>query len=366
MHGGRVSSMKSGMSFAEKTARLARERSSRNVGGYQGEGVDPEIAAKLRSMGIESGEPTEHSTVSSPNSSRSPQTLRRRSIAVRPETPPSSAGLTDLAEARGSARGTSEYEPSFRASDAPPEAATREAVTAQVAAQPRARAFGRAPAFPGRDSPWRGGREQLHMVPPGVEAGVKRSDATSALEGMSSPSGSNANGVSRTPHKAPITADPIEPGSGKKAPAPFGAQVRQRREGGILDRLYRAVALGAPPDGTAALAPVEGAESRVTMGRRAAAAGAKGGMGKMGIPAPTLAEQLAALGARNENGAGDGNKTTGPGPVTEAYEGDSDGEGEPSLMARMHAARQRGIVNRTQREGFTAEQTQGRAFAQLM
>ena len=366
MHGGRVPSMKSGMSFAEKTARLARERSSRNVGGYQGEGVDPEIAAKLRSMGIESGEPTEHSTVSSPNSSRSPQTLRRRSIAVRPETPPSSAGLTDLAEARGSARGTSEYEPSFRASDAPPEAATREAVTAQVAAQPRARAFGRAPAFPGRDSPGRGGREQLHMVPPGVEAGVKRSDATSALEGMSSPSGSNVTGVSRTPHKAPITADPIEPGSGKKAPAPFGAQVRQRREGGILDRLYRAVALGAPPDGTAALAPVEGAESRVTMGRRAAAAGAKGGMGKMGIPAPTLAEQLAALGARNENGAGDENKTTGPGPVTEAYEGDSDGEGEPSLMARMNAARQRGIVNRTQREGFTAEQTQGRAFAQLM
>ena len=35
-------------------------------------------------------------------------------------------------------------------------------------------------------------------------------------------------------------------------------------------------------------------------------------------------------------------------------------------MARMHAARQRGLVNRQHREGFTPEQTRGRAFAQLI
>ena len=190
------------------------------------------------------------------------------------------------------------------------------------------------------------------------------------MEGMSSAGGGLGLRVTSStdrgtpPPKAPFTLDP-EPaaGSARKKPAPFGAQVRQRREGGLLDRLYRMVAQGAPPEGTAALAPVEGSESRVTMGRRAAAAGAKGGMNRMGIPAPTLAEQLAALGARDE-----GKTSSGPGPVTEAYEGDGDGdgEGEPSLMARMHAARQRGLASRRQREGFTPEQTRGRAFAQLI
>ena len=361
---GRAPSMKSGMSFAEKTARLARERSSGNVGGYQGEGVDPEVAAKLRALGIESGEPTTTSSTAlpSPDSSRSPSTLRRRSAST-------------SSDRRGTRDDVShENTPPLRepGRDWKSPEATK-TVGARVAAQPRARAFGRAPAFSGATearSDGGGAREALCMVPPaapGVNGSARDrpDDATSALAGMSSSGGGGGVGATdrgTPPPKAPFTLDP-EPAvdSARKKPAPFGAQVRQKREGGLLDRLYRMVAQGAPPEGTAALAPVEGSESRVTMGRRAAAAGAKGGMSKMGIPAPTLAEQLAALGARDE-----GKASSGPGPVTEAYEGDGDGDGEPPLMARMHAARQRGLVNRQQREGFTLEQTRGRAFAQLI
>ena len=154
------------MSFAEKTARLARERSSGNVGRYQGEGVDPEVAAKLRALGIESGEPTTTSSTAlpSPDSSRSPSTLRRRSAST-------------SSDRRGGTREDVSHEntPPLPAREwKSPEAAKMAAKTvgARVAAQPRARAFGRAPAFPGATEARPGGggaREALRMVPPGVE-----------------------------------------------------------------------------------------------------------------------------------------------------------------------------------------------------
>lgn len=191
----------------------------------------------------------------------------------------------------------------------------------------------------------------------------------------------------------------------------YGVQARRSRPV-RLSTVLQMVAAGAPPDGGAALIPEWGAE-RATMGRRGDPGGGLGG-----VPPPTLAEQLAALGtrraeddeavaaagpgpvteswqargtAREMNGHGGGRlrrnglftfslrrfgflraapfpdaadeEGSRPGPVTEGF-GGGGGELEASLADRMAAARARGISRQQNDEG--GEVAQGRAFATLM